>query len=433
VSDRSPASARLVVVQGDASCREAEVRGALVIGRGENCDIVLLDGASSRQHARVEKRGSVFVVVDLESTNGTFVNGARVRERRLEDGDEVALGGVRLRFRAPIPAETYVVGGAAPRVQTQGSAAAPAAAPIGRSAPFLAARALAERAAKSGLPVLLRGETGTGKEVFARYMHSMGARAEGPFVALHAAAVPQALFEAELFGSEKGAFTGAEGRREGFLARAHGGTLFLDEVGEIPVESQVKLLRVLETGEYHPVGSSQSKRSDFRLLAATNRDLDRAVREGSFRSDLLFRLNAIEIRLPALRERLEDLPLFVDAFLRGTGKRAAPDLLESLRGRDWPGNIRELRHALERALLLCEGDAIGAGDLPLPAIEEPSEPAEATVERLSTLSLDRAEKEAIVRALANTGGRRGDAARLLGISEPTLRRKLRRYGLDEES
>jgi DNA-binding NtrC family response regulator len=253
-------------------------------------------------------------------------------------------------------------------------------------------------------------------------------------VALHAAAVSQALFEAELFGSEKGAFTGAEGRREGFLARAHGGTLFLDEVGEIPVESQVKLLRVLETGEYHPVGSSQAKRSEFRLVAATNRDLDRAVREGAFRSDLLFRLNAIEIRLPPLRERLEDLPLFVDAFLKGTGKRAAPDLLDSLRARDWPGNIRELRHALERALLLCEGDVLNPDDLPLPALEEADEAAaegaEATVERVSALSLDRAEQEAIARALKKTGGRRGDAARLLGISEPTLRRKLRRYGLE---
>jgi two-component system, NtrC family, response regulator AtoC len=424
VPENVPSLARLVVVQGDASRREVPLERSATIGRGEESELVLLDGACSRRHAQIVRLGGVHVLRDLGSTNGTFVNGKRVREARLSDGDEIAIGGVRIRFRSAIAGETFVVGGAP---TASAAAAGPAPAPTGRSAAILAARALAERAASSSLPVLLRGETGTGKEVFARYIHARGLRAGGPFVPLHAASVPPSLFEAELFGHERGAFTGADARRDGFLARASSGTLFLDEVGELPPEAQVKLLRVLETGEFYPVGSSTLRRSDFRLIAATNRDLERAVPEGSFRSDLLFRLNALQIQLPPLRERREDLPLLIEELLRPTGKTAAPALLEAVSERSWPGNLRELRNALERAALMAAGDVIGPEDLPLPSVDTMA----ATTLPGSPLSMDDAERNAIAHAMAATGGKRGEAARLLGISEPTLRRKLRRYGLGE--
>jgi DNA-binding NtrC family response regulator len=396
--------------------------------------MVLLDGAASRRHARVEARGQDYYITDLGSTNGSFVNGRRIHEHRLEDNDEIALGGVRLRFRAPSPGATFVVGGPAPRT---GTAAPAVPSPIGRTRAFLEARALAERAALGVLPILILGETGTGKEIFAQYIHSRSPRAAGPFVPLHAAAIPAPLFEAELFGSERGAFTGADARREGHVARASGGTLFLDEIGELSLEAQVKLLRVLETGEYMRVGGSHVQRSDFRLVAATNRDLDAAAREGLFRSDLLFRINAVEVRIPPLRDRRDDISLFIAEFLKPSGKKASEDFVESAAARHWPGNVRELRHAVERAALFSSGTTVTSADLDpaagtVPVAETVMKTARAGDTSPSALSLDDAERGAILRALRKTGGRRGEAAKLLGIAEPTLRRKLRRYGLDDE-
>ncbi|MFN0206381.1 MAG: sigma 54-interacting transcriptional regulator [Planctomycetota bacterium] len=433
MSDR-PASARLIIVEGDASCRELDIRRSVEIGRGENCDIILLDGAASRRHARIEARGPDYYITDLGSTNGSFVNGVRIRESRLDDNDEIACGGVRIRFRAPTPGATFVVGAPAAKLKS-GAAAAAAPAPLGRTRVFLECRALAERAAVSDLPVLLRGETGTGKEVFAHYIHSRSQRGGGPFVALHASAIPAALFESELFGSERGAFTGADARREGYISRAAGGTLFLDEIGELTIEAQVKLLRVLETGEYMRIGGSQSQRSDFRLIAATNRNLETAVRDQTFRSDLLFRINAVEVKIPALRDRLDDIPLFVTDFLKTSGKVASPDFMDALKMRPWPGNIRELKNAVERAALFTNTDSIGSADLASSAGAAPAAPDITITQKPeddthpSALSLDDAERGAILRALRKTGGKRGEAAKLLGIAEPTLRRKLKRYGL----
>lgn len=448
-----PSAARLVVVQGDASRRELEIGAPVELGRGDTCDLVLLDGSASRRHARIEPRGADYYIVDLGSTNGVFVNSTKVREGRLNDGDEVALGGVRLRFRAPIPGETMVVGSPPARpaptrraekaFESKGSAAgaelpegSPPKTPMGRNAQFLGVRAVAERAAMSSLPILLRGETGTGKEVFAHYIHSRSDRASGPFVALHAAAIPRELFEAELFGSERGAFTGATERREGYLAMAGGGTLFLDEVGELPMEAQIKLLRVLETGEFHSVGSSATRRSNFRLIAATNRNLECAVREGGFRADLLFRLNAVELKLPPLRERPDDIALFTEAFLNPLGKRPGDGLVDALTARRFPGNVRELRNMLERAAMFADGDVVLPAHLPpeaaIEVVAAHAPPPRRDETTISALTLDNAERLAIERALRKTGGRRGDAAKLLGIAEPTLRRKIRRYGLETQ-
>lgn len=443
-----PNAARIVVVQGDASLRELEITKECELGRGDSCDVVLLDGAASRRHARIESRGPDYYIVDLGSTNGSFVNGKRIHESKLIDGDEIVLGGVRIKFRAAMAGETMVVGGAPPRAKDTNTNAtiSPAArnlelnkneetspkAPLGRNAQFLAARAVAERASLVDLPILLRGETGTGKEVFAHYIHSRSQRSSGPFIALHAAAIPAPLFEAELFGAEKGAYTGSDTAREGYLTSAAGGTLFLDEVGELPLDAQIKLLRVLDTGEFHSIGSSLTKRTQFRLIAATNRDLERSVRDGTFRGDLLFRLNAIEIKLPPLRERRDDLGILVSEFLKSTGKQPSEDLLEEVAARKWPGNLRELKHALERAAMMADGEILHSEHLPMS-----SDMLDATISlsnqeetRHSAVSLDEAEARAIQRALRKTGGKRGEAAKLLGISEPTLRRKLRRLHLE---
>ncbi len=303
---------------------------------------------------------------------------------------------------------------------------------VGESPSFRAALDLAERAAASASPVLVLGETGTGKELVARFIHDRSPRAAFAFVPANCAAIPEALLESELFGHERGAFTGADRRRRGLVELAASGTLFLDEIGEMPLAIQAKLLRVLEQKEVRRLGAERATRVDFRLVAATNRDLEGAVREGRFREDLFYRLAVISLRIPALRDRPGDAERLARHFLDGLGARAgrrAPALsaaaVDAIRRWRWPGNVRELRNAIERALVLAgPGEEIGPEPLGLGAAEAaaPAAPAEA-------VTLEEAEKRAIAAALRATGGKKGEAARLLGISWPTLRKKIAEYGL----
>jgi two-component system response regulator AtoC len=244
---------------------------------------------------------------------------------------------------------------------------APASAPerfaiVGASAPIVRMLALVDRLAAADVPVLVRGETGSGKEGVARRLHSKSARAKGPFVAVDCGAIPATLIESELFGHVRGAFTGAERDRPGHFVSAHGGTLLLDEIGELPVDLQPKLLRVLQDGEVRPVGGSSSRKVDVRVVAATNRDLEKACREGRFRSDLYYRLAVVEVLVPSLRERLDDLPLLVDHFVRRISSEMGrapvavePAVLTLLAAHRWPGNVRELENVLRRALALSNG------------------------------------------------------------------------------
>ena len=289
--------------------------------------------------------------------------------------------------------------------------------------------ALMERVAPSHANVLITGQHGTGKEVVARWLHAASARADRPFVAVNAGGLAEGVFESELFGHVRGAFTDARADRTGCIELADGGTLFLDEIGNMPLGQQAKLLRVLQTGEFHPVGSSRVRRVDVRVLSATNVDVAREAAEGRFREDLLYRLNTVEIRLPPLRERREDVPHLAARFLERQAARYgrrisfAPDAMAALLEHGWPGNVRELEHVVERALLLCAGDVVHAGDLLLGGGRGDGGP------RFDDLTLDEAERYLIQRALDRHGGNVSDAARALGVSRSALYRRLSHHRL----
>ncbi|EGF31083.1 putative sensory box sigma-54 dependent transcriptional regulator [Oxalobacteraceae bacterium IMCC9480] len=290
---------------------------------------------------------------------------------------------------------------------------------VGRSPAFNAALSALQRVAPSMLPVLLLGESGTGKELFARAVHEASERASGPFVVVDCSGLTETLFESELFGHEKGAFTGATARKPGLVETAQGGTLFLDEIGDVPLGMQVKLLRLIESGTYRRVGSIETLHANFRLVAATHKPLEAMMTRGEFRQDLYYRISAFPIVLPPLRERADDIALLVNSFLQRAeaGKRTLtiePDALVQLQQRDWPGNIRELRNVLERARLFADDGVIRSAYLP----DAPRPPA-VVADGGATLAT----------LLASFKGTRSELAASLHISERTLYRRLKEQGL----
>ncbi|PUB31086.1 DNA-binding NtrC family response regulator [Elizabethkingia sp. YR214] len=300
---------------------------------------------------------------------------------------------------------------------------------LGSAESILQAKKLAERVALTDATVLLTGETGTGKEVFAHAIHETGSRNNKNFVAINCSAFSKEILESELFGHKQGAFTGAVKDKKGLVEEANGGTLFLDEIGEMPMDLQAKLLRVLETGEFIKMGETKVSTSNFRLIAATNRNLLEEVKQGSFREDLYFRLNVFEIHLPALRERKEDLKIlaknFIDVFSKKMNilskVQVSEDYYKILKKNNWQGNIRELRNTIERSLILMNNNILDAGSLPLY-----SEQASTDTDSLSIKTL---EKEHIQKVLQYTKGNKAEAARLLEIGIATLYRKLEEYQL----
>jgi DNA-binding NtrC family response regulator len=300
---------------------------------------------------------------------------------------------------------------------------------VGQSAALRRVLDVATQAAPSSATVLVLGESGTGKELIARYIHGKSARASGPFVAVNCAAIPESILESELFGHERGAFTGAVGRREGRFAKARGGTLFLDEIGELTPAVQVKILRVLQEGEYEPVGGNTVK-ADVRIVAATNRDLSAEVEAGRFREDLFYRLNVIAVTAPPLRNRREDIPLLVDHFVGVYCKKngrarltVAPDVMQKLLDYSWPGNVRELENVIERSAVLCRSDTLRREDLP-EAVAQAATPAPSALSFAIGTPLDEVEHRLIRETLAHTDGDKSLAAQLLGISTRTIYRKL---------
>jgi two-component system response regulator AtoC len=295
---------------------------------------------------------------------------------------------------------------------------------------------IVQQVAPTRATILLTGESGTGKEVIARAIHQLSPRARQPMVSVHCAALSPTLLESELFGHEKGAFTGAHERRIGRFEQAQGGTLFLDEIGEIDATIQVKLLRFLGERTFERVGSNKTLTADVRLIAATNRNLEDLVKAGKFREDLFFRLRVVEINLPPLRERAGDIPLLAQRFLRefaAENNKAVNDFttdaLQLLMSHNWPGNVRELRTAVEHAVVLCRGERISARDLP-PSVRG-SRPGEVTLSLRNDLTVKEAEKQLIVRALKETDGNRTLAAKKIGMSRRTFHRKLHTYHLEE--
>jgi transcriptional regulator with AAA-type ATPase domain/pSer/pThr/pTyr-binding forkhead associated (FHA) protein len=560
----------LRVVRGRSTSEEFHFSDEVVIGRSEECDVRVFDEAASRNHAALRCEENRWYVVDLESLNGTYVNGCRVERRELRTGDEVSVRNLTLVFEAEgagtrptvledkdlaiesrLEPERAQVSGAdeetlgrlaavyrynavlasppaklraaissaleeifaparaalvlpdgdvgtysrsvvdhvrrkreailvrEPRVDLPRATSLLAekilsamAAPLGRygalyvdrvrgetltqadlelltalanaTTPVLrpagappapgaatrellgestAMRALRDdiaRVAATDATVLVSGETGTGKELVARAIHAGSNRAAGPFVAVNCAAFVETLLEAELFGHEKGAFTGADRARAGRFEQAHGGTLFLDEIGELAAGLQAKILRALEEREFHRVGATRPTRVNVRILAATNRDL----RAGEFREDLYYRLSVVTLDCPPLRERGGDVELLIGAF--ASEKSFSAEAMRKLAAYSWPGNVRELRNVCERCSLFARGSEITVEDLPLEIrLGRPS----AVAERGEVKTLREMEHEMVVRALEATGGNRTKAAKLLGITYPTLKKRIDEFGL----
>jgi PAS domain S-box-containing protein len=313
---------------------------------------------------------------------------------------------------------------------------------IGASVKLKRAKEIAQRLAPSHIPILLTAESGTGKEIFAHAIHDASSRRDHPFIRVNCASIPGELFESELFGYDAGAFTGAlKSGKQGKFELAHKGTIFLDEIGDLPLGLQAKLLRVLQEKEIEPLGAPKPKMVDFRLIAATNRDLEERIKEGYFRKDLFYRLNVITITIPPLREIKEDIPILAGHFLMKLRRRIptevmeiAPEAMRHLLGYDWPGNVRELENVMERALSLCSGSTIRPEHLPecmmrCQARSEPALPVPPSRGEPLSLAILNAEKERLLDALRRSGGNRTQAAAILNIHRTTLYFRLKRYGL----
>ncbi|MDR2669458.1 MAG: sigma-54 dependent transcriptional regulator [Desulfovibrio sp.] len=301
---------------------------------------------------------------------------------------------------------------------------------VGRSAPMRQLAAVAATVAQSEATVLITGESGSGKEVVAKLIHAESGRRNGPYVAVNCAALNETLLESELFGHEKGAFTGAEKRREGRFPAADKGTIFLDEIGDISPALQAKLLRVIQERELQRVGGDQTIKIDVRIIAAANKDLMQEVKEGRFRSDLYYRLNVVSLRLPALRERTEDIPLLAAHFLKKFAEKNAkrvkgftPGAMDRMLKYTWPGNVRELENAVERAVVLLVGEYISERELP-PGLTEGDDAGRPCRTDFGNMTLEEIERMAVLDSLAQAGGNKSEAARRLGINRKTLLAKL---------
>jgi len=334
------------------------------IGSMEDNDIIISDDTVSRYHCRIVQEDSGYVLVDQRSTNGTFINKVRVREAFLKPSSIISVGQSQLRFNAR-EEEVQIVPSRSDRC----------AGLIGGNARMREIYAIIEKIAPTATTVVIDGETGTGKEVVAQAIHSLSPRSRNELVVFDCGAVPPNLIESELFGHEKGSFTGAMMTRQGLFEQADGGTLFLDELGELPIDLQPKLLRVLEQREVRRVGSTKASKVDVRIIAATNKNLEDEVKAGRFRQDLFYRLSVVRLHLPSLRERSDDIPLLVNHFLEhGHYNRAAGDTqkvravtheaMTALSTYPWPGNVRELVNVIERAVSFCDNELLELSDLP---------------------------------------------------------------------
>jgi DNA-binding NtrC family response regulator len=339
---------QVMVLSGSAKGTVKALGEKLRIGKASDNDLVLSDDTVSRHHCELTRSSAGINVRDLQSTNGTKVGGARVSEAIVQPGAVLKVGEVEISLR-PAGRNVEVL----PSDKTWFGAA------IGQSLPMRSIFGMLERIAKTDATVLLDGETGTGKDVLARAIWTESSRAQGPFVVVDCGAVSYSLIESELFGHERGAFTGAVAARQGAFELADTGTLFLDEIGELPLDVQPKLLRVLETREFRRVGGNKTVKSDVRVVAATKRNLLREVQAGKFREDLYFRLAVVPITVPSLRARREDIPMLVEHILKASGGGGPPltvsdETMQGLAAHDWPGNVRELRNVLDRAIYMAK-------------------------------------------------------------------------------
>ena len=433
---------------GEVRHYELPPKGSITLGRGEGCDVRIEEASVSRRHATLHI-GPPFTIEDHGSANGT-----RLRVSRDQGGGTGKIEEIHIPAGTPTAVEPFTpmqLGSVIIVIQPE---AEPELRP--QSAPQLVVQhpsmqqlyELASRVAQSHISVLVRGETGVGKELLAEAIHQRSPRAQGPFVRINCAAFSETLLESELFGHEKGAFTGATQAKPGLIELAHGGTLFLDEVGEMPLSVQVKLLRVLEDRKLLRVGGLKQQSVDVRFVAATHQDLDACVARGTFRQDLYFRINGFTLTIPPLRERVGEIATLSRFFLErlaGEQGRPPPALtpaaLQLLEKHSWPGNLRELRNVMGRALVLCQAGAIQPEHLvfdtpprPMVVDDEPTHPRTAPLppaQAGGTLGEDIAalERQRILAALEQCAGNQTRAAKLLGISRRTLVTRLGEYGI----
>jgi len=421
-------SAEILVVEGpDRGVRLALNPLTIRVGTGDGCHLRLTDPTVSRLHFQLAPRSDGLKLTDVGSTNGTLVEGVRVRDADLLAGATVRIGATVLRIE--LGSEPLCVD--VSRSERFGSL-------LGAGIEMRRLYTVLERTAPTQATVLIQGETGTGKELVARELHRHSRRSSGPFVAVDCGAIAPNVIESELFGHARGAFSGAVSERRGLIEEAHGGTLFLDEVGELPLNLQAKLLRVLETREVRRVGMNSARAVDVRLVAATNRMLAQSVNDGSFREDLYYRLAVVEVQLPPLRLRREDLPLLADHFYRrlsGDAGPVPPELVAALMTRSWPGNVRELRNFIERCVTLgiTPGPSEARESAPLSTSERP----EATLPLNLNLPLKESREEALSRlehvyaqsVLRRAEGNVTRAAELAGVSRRFMQRLIARLGL----
>jgi DNA-binding NtrC family response regulator len=440
------------------------------LGRGREADLQLPDRSVSRLHARVYRVGNRYFLADLGSRNGTHANGRPVTQLPLDDGQTFHVGPYRIHFFGPSPSgeEPTVAPDAAstPAANPSAAATAPPVAAcspeaastpasrepsphrtgtarpagdapfglVGGSPPMRKLVETVRRVGPSDAAVLIEGETGSGKELVARGLHDVSDRRDRPFIVVNCGAISPELIESELFGHERGSFTGATAQRRGAFELAHNGTIFLDEIGELPYTLQPKLLRALEQKEIKRVGGNETLSADARVLAATNRNLKDEVAKKTFREDLYFRVGAISVAVPPLRDRREDIALLANHFLAAMSARSArplpelsPAALDALITHNWPGNVRELRNAIQRAVVMAEGAELSAADFAF--LRASSNPASDPEMPEGLTRWEQAERTNILAELARQGGNKTRTARTLGIAKSTLFEKLKKYGI----
>ncbi|MCC6877485.1 MAG: sigma-54-dependent Fis family transcriptional regulator [Sandaracinaceae bacterium] len=441
---------KLALVGADGRVEERVFdKDVVTIGAVDDNDLALTDDTVSRNHCRIFREGDQYMIADLGSTNGTFVDRVRVREAWLHENCTIMLGKTEIRFW-PIDEKLRIVPSDRDRYGEM----------IGRDRKMREIYAILEKIAPTDATVVIEGETGTGKEVVARTIHQQSRRHDGPFIVFDCGAVPENLIESELFGHEKGSFTGAISTRQGVFELAHGGTVFLDELGELQLDLQPKLLRVLEQREVKRVGSGKPIRVDVRVVAATNRNLEEEVRAGRFREDLFYRLTVVRVLLPPLRERRDDIDPLARHFLAsGSFNRDfdgrpkvtgfAPEVVDRLRLYDWPGNVRELHNVVERAVSFADGKLVQLADLPdhiahprgdllggethvgipLPDAPKPAIVVGATFKDAKEQWVSSFESDYIAHLLKKNNGNISHAAREADIDRKYFRKLMKKYGI----
>ncbi|HLG18960.1 MAG TPA: sigma 54-interacting transcriptional regulator [Bdellovibrionota bacterium] len=426
---------KLIVIGPDGGSHDYVIdKGTISIGTSDGSDLRLNDETVSRNHAEIIKTKDGYLLRDLGSTNGTFVGGLKVKEAYLSASSVIKIGKTRIKF-TPLDEQVEIY----PSKKTQYGDM------IGKSLEMRKIFGILEKVAPTNVTVVVEGETGTGKELIAKAIHQNSRRSRHPFIVFDCGAVAENLIESELFGHERGSFTGATTTRQGAFELADGGTIFLDEIGELSMELQPKLLRALETGEVKRVGADRPKKVDVRVVVATNRHLKDEVKKARFREDLYFRISVVQIQLPPLRKRPEDVPLLIKAFFEGAKHDSnKPDVhgfseeaQRLLREYQWPGNVRELKNAIDRAISFCDGSEIDVQHLP-DYIQERSIVTQAHPAMDGGLPFKDAkekwieafERDYLVECLRKNNMNISKAAKQAGIDRKSVQRLLKKYSLN---